>query len=171
MGFRGIKLHPRFSGLTRRLGLLGPTLRAAGEAGLVVFLCTYLHGRLADYPGTDPLFDLVESLRQAPTTRVVLVHGGDVRLLQYAELVRHNPNLLLDLSLTLMKYAGSSLDADLRFLFRHLDQRICIGTDWPEYSAQAVRARFEDLTGDVTLQKRRNAAFCNLAGFLGMDQP
>ncbi len=168
MGFRGIKVHPRFSGLTRRLGLLGPTLRAAGDAGLVVFLCTYSHCRLADYPATDPFFDLVESLRAAPATRVVLVHGGDVNLLRYAELVRHNPNLLLDLSMTLMKYAGSSLDADLRFLFSRFDERICIGTDWPEYSAQAVRARFDDLTQGVSAEKRRHAASRNLAAFLDM---
>ena len=62
---------------------------------------------------------------------MVLLHGGDVQLLRYAELVRFNANLILDLSLTIMKYAGSSLDADLSFLFREFDRRICIGSDHP----------------------------------------
>lgn len=170
LGFAGIKLHPRFSGFTRRLGTLGPLLKAAGEAGLVVFLCTYMHCRLPDHPGTDPLQDIVESLRQAPQTRVVLVHGGDVQLLRYAELVRHNPNLLLDLSMTLMKYAGSSLDLDLRFLLSSFDRRVCIGTDWPEYSPQAVRVRFEALGAGLPDDKRHNAAMGNLARFLGVTE-
>lgn len=171
MGYRGIKIHPRFSGLTRKLSTLGPALRAAGEAGLPVFLCTYMHCGLADYPGSDPFYSLVEALREAPATRVVLVHGGDVQLMRYAELVRHNPNLLLDLSMTMMKYAGSALDADLRFLFNSFDRRICIGTDWPEYTPEAVRQRFETLSQGVSSSKRHNAACGNLAALLQVALP
>lgn len=169
MGYVGIKIHPRFSGLTHRLGTLGPVLRWAGEAGLVVFLCTYTHGTWARYPATDPFLDFVQSLREAPETRVVLVHGGDVQLLRYAELVRFNANLLLDLSMTLMKYPGSSIDADLGFLFRHFDRRICVGSDWPEYPLALVRSRFEVLTAGIQADKLANAAGLNLASFLNMQ--
>lgn len=169
MGFVGIKIHPRFSGLTQRLGRLGPWLREAGDAGLVVFLCTYCHGPLAQLPTTDPLLDIGQSLSEAPDTRVVLVHGGDVQLLRYAELVRFNSNLLLDLSLTLMKYARSSLDADLAFLFNQFDRRICIGSDWPEYSLEAVRRRFEHFAKDLSDAKRANIAAGNLIRFLGLE--
>lgn len=169
LGFMGIKIHPRFSGLTKRLGRLGPWLREAGDAGLVVFLCTYCHGPLAQMPASDPLLDISHSLREAPDTRVVLVHGGDVQLLRYSELVRFNPNLLLDLSLTLMKYAGSSLDADLAFLFKHFDRRICVGSDWPEYSLVDVRRRFENFAKDLNETKRANIASGNLIRFLGLE--
>lgn len=169
MGYVGIKIHPRFSRLTHRLGTLGPVLRWAGEAGLVVFLCTYVHSRWGQYPTTDPFLDFVHSLRKAPETRVVLVHGGDVQLLRYAELVRFNANLLLDLSMTLMKYPGSSIDADLGFLFRCFDRRICIGSDWPEYPLAHVRSRFEALTTGCPPDKVANAAGLNLARFLGLD--
>jgi predicted TIM-barrel fold metal-dependent hydrolase len=168
MGFRGIKIHPRFSGLTRRLTSLGPTLQAAGEAGLVVFFCTYQHCGIEDYPDADPLASLVAVLREAPRTKVVLVHGGDVSVLRYAQLVRHNPQLLLDLSMTLMKFPGSSVDADLGFLFRHFDRRICIGTDWPEYGMAEVRVRFEQFAAGLPADKRRHIASANLLGFLGL---
>lgn len=171
LGFRGIKIHPRYSGMTRHLAALAGVVRAAGEQGLVVFLCTYLHGPLAAYPRHDPLYDIVELLEQAPATRVVLVHGGDVNLMRYAELVRFNGNLLLDLSLTMMKYIGSSLDLDLRFLFASFDRRICIGTDFPEYTPAEVRARFEDLAGTLPPDKRANIAHANLASFLGWQAP
>jgi predicted TIM-barrel fold metal-dependent hydrolase len=168
MGFRGIKIHPRFSGLTQRLASLGPVLREAGEAGLVVFFCTYQHCGVENYPDVDPLASLVAVLREAPRTKVVLVHGGDVSVLRYAQLVRHNPQLLLDLSMTLMKFPGSSVDADMGFLFRHFDRRICIGTDWPEYGMAEVRARFEQFAAGLPADKRRNIARANLLGFLGL---
>jgi len=167
LGYVGIKIHPRYSGITRQLERLAPALQAAGEAGLVVFYCTYMHCAPGAYPGADPLYSLADLLRQAPKTRVVLVHGGDVSLLRYAELVRFNPNLLLDLSLTLMKYEGSSIDLDLAFLFRSFDRRICLGTDWPEYSPLQVRRRFEQLSAPLPEEKRQNIAFRNLVDFLG----
>lgn len=169
MGFRGIKIHPRFSGHTQRLDSLGPALRRAGEAGLAVFYCTYLHCGMANHPLTDPFFSLVAILREAPDTRVILVHGGDVELLRYAELVRFNPNLLLDLSMTLMKYPGSSVDLDLAFLFANFDRRICIGSDWPEYSLRQVRERFEQFASHVPEEKLRNIAYLNLLNFLQVD--
>lgn len=168
MGYRGIKIHPRYSGLTRSLDTLGPALRAAGEVGLTVFYCTYMHCPLASHPTRDPFLSLVELLREAPDTRVILVHGGDVEVLRYAELVRFNPNLLLDLSLTIMKYSGSSVDLDLAFLFQHFDRRICIGTDWPEYGPEQLRARFEHFALDRCDDKLRNIAYRNLLDFLGL---
>lgn len=168
MGFLGVKIHARFSGLTRKLDTLGPALRAAGVADLTVFYCTYMHCALAIHPTRDPFLSLVELLREAPETRVVLVHGGDIEVLRYAELTRFNSNLLLDLSLTLMKYAGSSVDFDIAFLFRHFDQRICIGTDWPEYSPEQLRNRFEHFAHDLPEEKRHNIAYRNLLNFLGL---
>jgi predicted TIM-barrel fold metal-dependent hydrolase len=125
-----------------------------------------MHCRLDSYPDTDPFYSLVRLLKRCPKARVVLVHGGDVRLLEYAELVRHNSNLLLDLSLTMMKYAGSSIDADIGFLFRRFDRRICVGTDFPEYSHSALRGRFDHFSSGVAQDKLENIGFRNLQGFL-----
>ena len=169
LGYRGIKIHPRFSGLTRQLDTLAPALQAAGEADLTVFYCTYLHCGLSSHPTSDPFFTLVELLAKAPDTRVVLVHGGDVEVMRYAELVRFNTNLLLDLSMTIMKYPGSSVDFDLAFLFRHFDRRICVGTDWPESSPEQLRQRFELFAHDLPEEKRNNIAYRNLISFLKVN--
>jgi len=166
IGYTAIKIHPRFSGTTRAPELLMEAFASAGELGLTVFYCTYQHCALDTYPERDPLYYLVEILRQAPDTKVILLHGGDVSLLTYAELVRFNHNLLLDLSLTLMKYQGSSIDADIRFLASHFDRRICIGSDHPEYSHQSTRERFEYFTARLPSEKVSNIAFNNLDNFL-----
>ncbi|MEZ4884813.1 MAG: amidohydrolase family protein [Chitinophagales bacterium] len=170
MGFKGIKIHPRFSNLNLvgHEPILVKTLQEAAKQNLVVFWCTYMHTHLKNYPSQDPFYGLVNILKQSLDTKVVLVHGGDIQILKYAELVRFNGNLLLDLSLTLQKYSNSSVDVDLQFLFQHFDQRICIGSDFPEYTLQHTRQRFEHFAAGVPLQKQENIAWRNLSQFLGI---
>jgi predicted TIM-barrel fold metal-dependent hydrolase len=166
LGYRAIKIHPRLAGLSAKLHELEDLFQAAAELDLVVFYCTYMHCRIEDYPQSDPLYSLVGLLKRCPQARVVLVHGGDVRLLAYAELVRFNQNLLLDLSLTIMKYRGSSVDKDIGFLFRQFDRRLCVGTDFPEYSPADLRARFDAFSRDLPTEKVENIAYRNLQSFL-----
>ncbi len=166
LGYVGVKVHARFSGAQATDDSIGTVFQLAAQHKLVVFYCTYMHTAIEHYPVQDPLYALIANLKQAPTAKVILVHGGDVQLLRYAELVRFNHNLLLDLSLTLFKYEGSSIDADIRFLFQRFDRRICIGTDHPEYSAQALRKRFEIFAEGIPEEKKHNIAHKNLATFL-----
>ena len=93
------------------------------------------------------------------------MHGGTHEVLRFSELVRFNKNLLLDLSLTICKYRGSSLDMDIKYLFNQFDQRICIGTDYPEFSHVEVRNRFEHFSKGLTKIKKENIAFKNLENF------
>jgi len=168
LGFCGIKVHPRISGFSLEDPRFTELLVLAQNMDLPVFLCSYSHSAISAYPLVDPFYSLVAALKQAPKVKVILLHGGDVQLLRYAELVRFNPNLLLDLSLTLMKYQASSIDSDLRFLFESFDRRICIGTDYPDYDHHAVRKRFETLTTGLKKEKIENAAYKNLQTFLGV---
>jgi predicted TIM-barrel fold metal-dependent hydrolase len=171
LGFNGIKIHPRFScvSLEKHREQIAEVFRCAAEKELVVFLCTYYPSVIKEFPEKDPFYSLVSILKIAPETKVVLLHGGDVNLLRYAELVRFNQNLLLDLSYTLFKYQGSSLDLDIQYLFRTLDQKLCIGTDWPEYNLADLRQRFEFFAQDISDEKRENIGFRNILKLLGKD--
>jgi len=166
LGFGAFKLHPRQAGIVLSEQQLGDILKAASVHGLVVFLCTYYHSAVAQHPLTDPLFTLVAALRRAPEARVVLMHGGGVRVLEYAQLVRHNPNLLLDLSFTALKYRGSSIDLDVSHVMRHLDRRVCIGVDHPDFDPAALRARFDTLSDELDEDRARNVAYRNITQFL-----
>jgi hypothetical protein len=75
-------------------------------------------------------------------------------------------NVLLDLSFTLLRYAGSSLDDDVRFMCRNLDQRLCLGSDFPEYTPAEVLARFDELLPDLPAPKRDAILIRNLEQFL-----
>jgi predicted TIM-barrel fold metal-dependent hydrolase len=166
LGFRGIKAHPRLSKFGVGDACFRQLLALARDRDLPVFVCTYFHTPIHTYPLRDPLYDLAGALRDVPDCRVVLVHGGDVNVLKYVQLARHSPNILIDLSHTMMKYRGSSLDLDLAYLFRNFNRRICVGSDYPEYDHHAVRQRFEELSAGLDEAIREQVAYRNLDAFL-----
>ena len=133
MGYRAIKIHPRYSGLSVRDPRFARTLQMAATMDMIVFHCSYQFAADNLLHPVDPLPWLLEAVVGAPTLRMVLLHGGTVEILRYAASIRVHPNVLLDLSWTLQKYEGSSLDQDISYLFRTFDRRICVGTDYPDY--------------------------------------
>lgn len=169
MGYRAVKIHPRLSGLSVRDPRFAQTLRMAAAAGLIVFHCSYQFAADNALHPVDPLPWLLEAVAAAPTLRMVLLHGGTVEILRYAESIRTNPNVLLDLSYTLPRYEGSSLDQDIAYLFRTFDRRICIGTDYPDYEPAQLRVRFEALANGLPLDKRENIGWKNIVGLLGIE--
>lgn len=169
IGYRAFKVHPRLSGLSVRDRRFTTVLKAAAAAGMTVFQCCYQFGGDVCHP-TDPLPALMEAIAAAPGLKMVLLHGGTVELMRYAEAIRANRNLLLDLSFTLNRYEGSSLDQDISYLFRAFDQRICVGSDYPDYQPDQVRARFDAFAATLPEDKRANIGWRNITGFLGADQ-
>jgi predicted TIM-barrel fold metal-dependent hydrolase len=170
LGFVGVKIHPRFSQLDlRESAQLGGSMEAAAQRGLTIWFCTYQHCALESWPEIDPFQALVRLLKAAPTARVILVHGGDIDVMRHMQLVRFNDRLLLDLSMTLCKYPGSSLDLDLAFLFRQFDRRICIGSDWPQHTAAETRDRFEQFAHGIDSERAARIAGRNLLDFLKVD--
>ena len=159
-GFAGLKLHPRlnrYDPLDRRALT---TIEAAGRHGMVVFLDTLFrqHDRATRHPA-----DAVDVIAHACTdTRIVLLHGGGAHLLEMFEMVRMHANLILDISFTLMRYAGSSVDLDIRFLCQTLDQRLTVGSDFPEYVPADARARITALAAGVASDKLQNILSRNM---------
>ena len=168
-GYVGIKLHPRMGGFTMEDELLHYVIDIANELGLVVLLCTYFYSNQIE-SSKNNINSLIEMLtRIKSNSRVILLHGGGVRLLEMMEVVRAFPNTLLDLSLTMCKYAGSSLDMDIQFLFTHFDRRVCVGTDYPEISHKQLRERFDYFASNTTREKAENIAYKNIINFSGIN--
>ena len=166
LGYVGIKIHPRFSNLDYLDDNIQDIVALAGIYDLTVFYCTYAHCGGGRYPEIDPFYYIADVINKCPNTNIILVHGGDVELLKYSELVRHNPNTLLDLSLTFMKYRDSSIDSDIKYLFKQFDRRICVGTDHPEYSHLDVLNRFQEFTAGISKTKLENISHKNILKFV-----
>ena len=168
-GFCGIKLHPRMGGFKLNDNNMPYVIDVANELGLVVLLCTYFYdNKIGSF--TNNVDSLGEMLtRVSDNSKIVLLHGGGVRLLEMMEIVRAFPNTLLDLSLTMCKYVGSSLDMDIQFLFQQFDRRVCVGTDHPEISHQQLRERFDYFSSFTTKEKAENIAYKNIINFSGIN--
>jgi len=159
-GFAGIKLHPRLSGFDPMGSPCVRAIRSAAASGLVVFLDTLFrqHAHATSHPA-----DIIDRLaHECAGARIVLLHGGGAALLQLAEVVRLHPSLVLDLSFTIVHYAGSALDADMRWVMGALDERVVIGSDMPEITPADAFARAEQLANGLPADKWANIAHRNL---------
>lgn len=166
LGYAGIKLHPRISNFLPGRDIAG-VVRKAASHGLTVLMCTYPYG--AGSAGKMTPEVIMEFLECLDSAKIILLHAGAVRLLEFMEITRAFPNVLLDLSLSLCKYPGSSLDFDLEFMFRNFDRRICIGSDFPEFNQKQLRERFQQFGRDLPIEKLENVAFRNLINFCGLE--
>jgi len=141
-GFMGIKLHPRFCDLSLDSLEINTLLDISGKYNLVCYICT-LH-RPPSKPLKRPLYDVIHEIcERNQNTRIVLVHGGYYELLQTSEIIRSYENVLIDLSLTLPRFASSSIGLDIKFLFQTFEKRIVIGSDFPEYTFSDVYRSLE----------------------------
>lgn len=168
-GYVGIKLHPRIGHFILDNPRLPFVIDKANELGLVVLLCTYFYSNEVSLlsNNVERLGDML--LKIDSKSKIILLHGGVTRLLDTMEVVRAFPNTLLDLSLTLCKYAGSSLDMDIQFLFQSFDRRVCIGSDHPEIKLSQVRERFNHFAANTTKEKAENIAYKNIISFTGIN--
>ncbi len=164
-GYKGIKLHPRFSDFSLSSDKLAYTINKATELSLVSLLCTYFthNSNSSTKNNIETLCDLLMKVQEC---RLVLLHSGTTHVLDMIDVGRSFKNVLLDMSFTMSKYEGSSIDFDLKFAFRTFDQRVCIGADWPEFSMLKLRERFEYLTVGLSVEKKENIAYKNLENFL-----
>jgi predicted TIM-barrel fold metal-dependent hydrolase len=160
-GFEAVKLHPRLNGFDPLDSRCADAINEASRRGLVVFLDTLFRQRGR---ATSNAADVVDRLATAcPDARIVLLHSGGPAILEVSQVARLHDGLLLDLSFTLVRYAGSSLDADISWLMRDLDQRLVVGSDMPEITPTAAFERAEQLAQGLPEEKRTNIFHANLA--------
>ena len=153
-GFAGIKLHPRLNGFDALDPKSLAVFEVAVDHGLVIRLDTLFRRRgLATRNAPDNI-DFIANA--CPETRILLLHAAGPSMLELFEIVRANPNLMLDFSFSIMRYAGSRLDQDMRYFFETTDQLATIGSDFPEYPLDAVVRRFQELIRGVDEQRLAN---------------
>lgn len=163
LGFRGVKVHPRLLGRNTDYSYLKTIFGLCTRHDLVCLLCTYEWDMPGNLPNTDPFYQLCEALNLAPKIKLILMHGGGLRLAQFASLARHSESILLDLSFTLTDFLTAPLlDPLITTLLANMDRRVCIGTDSPEHTITEVLSRFEELTKTVDADKIANVMSRNL---------
>lgn len=165
LNYKAIKLHPRIGKFNLTNAFLPDIVKIANDNELAVLLCTYFYSNTerSYLNNTENLISLLEKI---PNEKIILLHSGAVKVLEYMEIARAFKNVLLDLSFTIVKYEGTSLDNDLWFLFHKFDRRICVGSDFPEISMAELRKRFDFFSTNISYEKKMNIAQNNLIKFL-----
>ena len=159
-GFLGLKLHSRLNRYHPLDERCLTAIEAAGERGLVVFLDTLFR---QDGQPVGSAADIVDRVALAcRSTKIILLHGGASEMLSLFELVRMHDHLILDLSFTILRYAGSSLDKDMRFVCQNLDQRVTVGSDFPEYAPAQAFGRLAEICDGLPEDKLERILFGNL---------
>lgn len=168
--FRVLKLHPRLG----QYDPLDPRCLAVLEEieswpqPLPVWICTLMRSRggtLAK-PPVDTCHDLVGRF---PKLTFVLCHSAGSDVLRLADAVRDCPNAFLDVSFTLARYQGSSVDQDLTYLFRTFDRRMLFGSDFPEMPVAQGLETFRALARGIPLEKCFGILGGNLGRILGEE--
>jgi len=164
-GYRGLKVHPRLLGSNRNLSYLQEVFRACTETSLVCLLCTYEAHTPGNLPAKDPYYEICDALNSSPTTKLILMHGGVSRILQFAGLARHSSTVLLDLSFTMMDRLTQSMGPTLNSLASEFDEGICIGSDSPDFVISDFVPRARELLKSLPTLKASNIASHNLNRF------
>jgi predicted TIM-barrel fold metal-dependent hydrolase len=145
-GLLGVKLHPRLGRYDvlddRVLAFLDEL--ATWDERPAVWICTFLHVP-GMRPRSSPVGALCEIVGRRPDLQFVLAHGGGPDLLSLASAVRSVPNALLDLSFTITRYQGTSVQLDLAHLLTTFENRLVFGSDFPEAEPRRARALLEEL--------------------------
>jgi predicted TIM-barrel fold metal-dependent hydrolase len=169
-GLLGCKLHPRLG----RYDLLDASVRrfleelASWKSAPALWICTFLHH------SSSPLSKgVVETLHEIvvtyPTLRFVLAHAGGPDCLRLATAVRHSSNAIMDLSYTLVRFAGSSVDLDVRHLFDSFDRRLAFGSDFPEVPITSARVRIDEHLHNAKPDVAARVLGTNLLRFLSLE--
>jgi len=169
-GFKGIKLHPRQLQLPLDHPHISAAIGLAGKYRMLSLVCTVYRHPLP--PLGRPIYDVLYKLCFENTdSRIVLLHGGYFELLAVSEIVRPLENVLLDLSTTLVRFKNTHLISDIRHLFTTFDRRLCIGSDFPEYTIDDVldSIREKDLARGLTREKVTNIFSGNLERFMNWE--
>ena len=162
--FAGIKLHSRLNNYDPLDERCLYTISRAHKHGMAVFLDTLFRQQTIHTRHTPDIIDRIAV--SCPDTKILLLHGGGTSMLDIYEIVRMRRNLLLDTSFSIMRYRGSSLDLDISFVMETLDQRITVGSDFPEYSLEECREHINGILSPLSSEKQANIWHKNLEHFL-----
>jgi len=151
---RGLKIHPRYQGVTVKDSVVSEVFHWAQERGVVILIDVFLHGPSLDNPDLHPVA-YHPIAQRLPELRMILAHSGGYKMMEAFMVAKSNPNVYLDLSFTPAYFNGSSVGEDCGFLCRRLPPgRVLYGSDFPyvpfaesvEHARRFMRGAAESLS-------------------------
>jgi predicted TIM-barrel fold metal-dependent hydrolase len=135
------------------------------EKPMIISICGILANKNIS-PELTPVQHFHKLTSSFPNTIFIIMHAAGTHALSLYEAVKDNPNVYLDLSFTISKYKGSSVDFDIAFLIEKFDRRLIWGSDFPEFNVEQSLIDFNKLATTVADSKKRNILSSNLLTIL-----
>lgn len=162
-----IKFHNRFGKYTPTDGRFLKVLEQNNNLPVpkLVAVCGFFNDKNMDSGIVPPLyiFDLAKKFQG---TNFIIMHGAGTWIMKTAEMIRDMKNVFLDLSFTLSKYKGSSIDNDIKWLCSNFDKRLIWGSDFPEFTVKEALNDFYAINKDLAAEKQENILGKNLMELL-----
>jgi len=141
LGFRIVKIHPRLLNYEKTLEMLPVMIHECVNRHLAVMLCTYPEYISAVKP-SEALQNMAEAIRTEPAGYFMTMHSGVLDPMPFAEIARNNDRVILDFSLSLLKYPYP-VRGFLKVFAKEIPQSICLGSDGPEWTYDQVGTELE----------------------------
>lgn len=143
---KGIKLHPRTQDFTLRHPGVRLIAEKAASFDLPIAIDCFPVFKLNDLDeGAFPnAFDRLA--KKSPGTKIIMAHMGGHRLLDAFCVAKSNPNIFLEVSYTFYFYKGSSVENDMAFAIKKLQEgRTIYGSDYPSIGIKDGLKTFKKL--------------------------
>lgn len=134
----------------------------------VVGVCGLLNDRSVEH-AIDPAIYFFGLAQQIKNTKLIIMHGGGSDLMRIVETCRDLHHVFFDLSMTISRYRGSSVEADIKWLCQRFDRRLIWGSDFPETLPSVALRDMLEVAGDIALEKMNNILGNNILSLLGEE--
>ena len=128
--------------------------------------CTYFNDREKGFIIEKPEQYIAELLISCSKVKIILMHSGFSLFEEFLSSFMEHRNVLFDFSYTIMKMQKENEKSILK-LFNNNYKRICVGSDWPEYSHEDLLNKLQYLFEDFEEFKIRKIMHKNLLEYIG----
>ncbi len=169
LGFKGIKIHPRFSkiDLVKNKDLIFDNINMCGDYGLTVLFCTYFNDSKKGFIIENPKNYVNDLLIKCMKVKIILMHCGFSLYEEFISNFTNFSNVLFDFSYTIMKIQKDGEIKLLMNIFNEYYNRICVGSDWPEYTHKDLLNKLHYLLQDFENYKIEKITHKNLLDHIG----
>ena len=130
-----LKLHEGMLGTLLSSDQLTELMQDCQQKSIVLFICTYFSSRKYPWEAEQNLKIALGRLAASDVrVPVVLAHAGGAKFLEFNEMTRHNRNIYLDTSFSLLRYRQTSVFNDFIYALQNPNHKIMFGSDWPDHS-------------------------------------
>jgi len=169
LGFKGLKLHPRYNDFRLDSKNTLAICLEAGDLGIPVLIDAFVDGEFLKRKIN--IRDFSNLAEKCPHTNFIWAHMGGYKVLDFLFLGKHFTNVFMDFSFTIQYFQGSSVITDVIYAIRNMRfEKLFYGSDFPDKSiGEALGIVSETfLKYDLTADQMDQLFYRNAVRYLGI---